>query len=603
MKSKHEFKFYFTIVFLMVVVNGLLQLLLQMTELKVLFSNQVYFYLASACINIFFSVLASGIVAYTISQNSYKKIKKVHKIRKAKAKAISYFTSLDKLKNDLLILNTPIDLCYKLAVFIKATFQVNHATIFLWDDEKCVFLPNPPTDENKVSFFIHHPFILWLMDNDKIFIANDFLTKERYEKIKNDALNFIAETKADIIIPMTLNDSLLGIMVIGRKIDNSDFTRNEVNKFLEIKKSTGLSIGNSILYNRLSGMTENLEEKVKQRTKDLNEKTKALQETQSQLIMSEKMASLGVMVAGIAHEINTPAGVINGSADNLESNISYMITHLRSLERLIKFPELYEKFYHILKELLKNTEKMGDLQGQFILKKNLKKKFIALNIDENLAGRLATFIIEKRIQGCESELIQIVIESGIDAFYLLEHISQIQRNLNNIKYSIKSVVKIIKALKYYSHIDQANFIIADITEGIENTLIIMNNQLKHGVEVIKNYIEKPIVPCYIDELNQVWTNIFQNAIHAMKGRGILTITTYTKEKYAYVEIKDTGYGIPPEVIDRIWDPFFTTKKQGDGSGLGLGIVKGIIEKHKGKISVNSKPGETIFTIQLSLQAS
>lgn len=608
MKPKHTLKLYFSIVFSLIFVNGIIQSILQSVDFKSNFSKQFYFYVFFILSNLFLSSLGAIIIAYIAKKRNYQKIKKIHKIRKEKAKAISYFTSLDKLKNDLLTLNTPKDLCQKLTVFIDETFQVEYSTIYLWHDEKCVFLPNPQIKENTVSFVIHDPFILWLMDNDQIFTIKDFLNNEKYKKIQEDAFGFIEKTKAEVIIPITLNDSLLGVMVIGKKLDGTNFTNNEFNKLLEIKKSTTLSIGNSILYIRLSGMTENLEEKVKQRTRALNEKTialeektKALQETQSQLVMSEKMASLGVMVAGIAHEINTPAGVINGSADNLEKNISYMITHLRSLEKLVKESELYEKFHHLLKELLNKSTRTESLQGQFSLKRNLKKKLINDNIEENLAASLAAFIIEKQISNFEEEIIEIIQKSGIEAFRLLENISQIQKNLNNIKYSIRSVVKIIKALKYYSHIDQANFINADLTEGIENTLIILNNQLKHGVKVVKNYIEKPVIPCYIDELNQVWTNLFQNAIHAMKGRGTLTITTYTKEKYACIEIKDTGHGIPKEIGDKIWDPFYTTKKQGEGSGLGLGIVKGIIEKHKGKITVDSKPGETVFKIQLLLK--
>jgi signal transduction histidine kinase len=118
--------------------------------------------------------------------------------------------------------------------------------------------------------------------------------------------------------------------------------------------------------------------------------------------------------------------------------------------------------------------------------------------------------------------------------------------------------------------------------------------------VIKDLREVPKILCNPDELNQVWTNVIQNAVHAIKGKGTLTISLFEEGDHVSVEIKDSGSGIPQEIVEKIWDPFFTTKDQGQGTGLGLGIVKGIIDKHKGKISVQSQPGSTTFKISLPI---
>jgi signal transduction histidine kinase len=186
--------------------------------------------------------------------------------------------------------------------------------------------------------------------------------------------------------------------------------------------------------------------------------------------------------------------------------------------------------------------------------------------------------------------------------------------------SIEIITHIVNALKMYSRLDQAKVEEVDIHEGIETTLIILHSQIKYGVTVERHYGKLPKIPCYANELNQVWTNIIHNAVQAMNGSGILTIETYVlpensqartsplanrmiqdiSEDSIGVLITDTGPGIPPEIEDKIFDPYFTTKDQGEGSGLGLGIAQQIVERHRGEIRVISKPGKTSFEVLLPL---
>jgi signal transduction histidine kinase len=180
----------------------------------------------------------------------------------------------------------------------------------------------------------------------------------------------------------------------------------------------------------------------------------------------------------------------------------------------------------------------------------------------------------------------------------LEQYVYLSRNTHAIRTAIRRITRTVGALKGYSHLDQAKVTPCDLHEGIENTLVILNSELKYGINVVRNYVELPAVPVYVDELNQVWTNLIHNAVQALGGKGEIVIETRLDGSLVTVAVQDNGPGIPPEVMPRIFDPFFTTKPKGEGTGLGLGIVKQIVEKHGGKIDVTSQPGRTRFTVEL-----
>ena len=161
--------------------------------------------------------------------------------------------------------------------------------------------------------------------------------------------------------------------------------------------------------------------------------------------------------------------------------------------------------------------------------------------------------------------------------------------------------KVVFALKAYAHYDHSEAMIAaNLVDGIETVLTLYQNQLKHGVDVRRNYQAIPPVTCYSDQLNQVWTNLIHNALYAMKYQGALTIDALQQGEFVVVAITDTGVGIPDDIKSRIFDPFFTTKPSGEGSGLGLNIVRQIIEKHHGRIDVESVPGQTTFRVFLPI---
>jgi signal transduction histidine kinase len=182
---------------------------------------------------------------------------------------------------------------------------------------------------------------------------------------------------------------------------------------------------------------------------------------------------------------------------------------------------------------------------------------------------------------------------------LAYNLTRLQSNSKNIITAVERAAKIVFALKSYARYDSSGSKqLSPIPDTVETVLELYHNQLKKGVEVAKNYQFLPPIWCYPDELMQVWTNLIHNAIQAMEGKGKLEIVVREQDNYVIVQVTDSGCGIPPEIQERIFEPFFTTKPLGEGSGLGLDIVKKIVNKHEGRIEVESVPGETTFRVWL-----
>ncbi|APH40131.1 GHKL domain protein [Leptospira interrogans serovar Copenhageni/Icterohaemorrhagiae] len=506
---------------------------------------------------------------------------------------VKYLSILDQFKNDLIATNLTGLVCEKFLKFIQTIIPTKKVIVFFWKEEMGKFAPFP--DSGEIQFFIFDPFLLWITENDRIYNFKEFATDPSLSKIRNSAENFFTKTEAELVVPLILNKSLLGIIVLGERQNRKNYTLSEINKLNEIRSVSVMALSNAIFYERLIELTETLEEKVKIRTQEL-------EETQSQLIMSEKMASLGIMVAGIAHEINTPAGVINGAADNLDQNMNYLVQNVFDVVLFARYRKLRKNFELALLHLLRDKKNSElDSKEKFRLKNQLKEEMKSMNFSPTLTSELSNFIIENQIGKERKYIYNIILKDDDRGYFMLKIAAYINRNIKNIRYAIRNIVRIVKALKSYSHLDQSKtFSSSNIIEGMETTLIILNNQIKYGIDVIKNFQEIPLVICNPDELNQVWTNLIQNSIQALKGKGKIEISVFPWNGYVVVEIEDNGPGIPAKIQDRIWDPFFTTKDQGEGTGLGLGIVKGIVEKHKGKITLNSNPGKTVFRVELPI---
>ena len=251
-----------------------------------------------------------------------------------------------------------------------------------------------------------------------------------------------------------------------------------------------------------------------------------INELQQQLILREKMASLGNLVAGVAHEVNTPIGAVNSAADVSKRCIGKINNAIAQA--------------NAVDEIRRNSKFMQALK---------------LLLDCN----------------------QVIVTASV------------------------RIASIIKSLKNFSRLDEAENQEADIHEGIDSTLTLVHHEIKNKVEVVKEYGNIPQINCYPNQLNQVFMNLFVNAAQAIGDKGVMTIKTFARNKNVYIKISDSGKGIPRENIKKIFDPGFTTKGVGVGTGLGLAICYNIIQKHDGTISVESEVEKgTIFTISLPI---
>lgn len=288
------------------------------------------------------------------------------------------------------------------------------------------------------------------------------------------------------------------------------------------------------IYSELEKTRNELEERVTLRTKDLYNRNRELDSALSnlkraevQLVQAAKMSSLGVLTAGIAHEINNPINFITGNINPLKNDLA-------------DISKILAKYTEVSPQSPQQLEEVNQLS------------------------------------------------SAIDLPFTMEEISRL---VSGIEEGARRTEVIVKGLSSFSHLDRGGMKFANIHENIDSTLTLLYNQYKNRIEIIKNYGNLPLVKCYPDNLNQVFMNILMNATQAIQDKGQIIITTMQKDNRAIISIRDTGEGISKDTIDKIFEPFFTTKEVGIGTGLGLSISYRIIQDHHGTIQVKSEVGE------------
>ena len=309
------------------------------------------------------------------------------------------------------------------------------------------------------------------------------------------------------------------------------------------------------------------------------------------------MAALGQLIAGIAHEINTPLGAIRSSVDNI---IQFLTHNLEQLPVFVQSlsPARQQDFFVLVKKITQPKTILSSKEKRKY-RRALVRKLEKYDVDnkETIADTLVDIGIYEEI---EPFLPLLTAPDAISILNTVYQLSSLPTSAQTIKIASDRAAKVILALKTFVHHDQSGEKIkVNIIESIDTILTLYQNQLKHGVEVVKNYIELPLVSCYSDEINQVWTNLIHNALQAMNNKGILKIdVAMQNEQTLAISITDNGSGIEDDIKPRIFEPFFTTKVAGEGSGLGLDIVQKIIDKHEGTITVESVPGQTTFRVCL-----
>jgi len=333
---------------------------------------------------------------------------------------------------------------------------------------------------------------------------------------------------------------VLALRDAANKVGEGDLTQRVVNK-------SGDEIGElAIAFNRMVEDLARAHEELHKANLNLGLTNEALQATvanlkaaQEQLVQSEKMASLGQLTAGIAHEINNPINFVTANIQPLKDDMTDIIKVIDHYEEIIK-------------------------------KKGLENEFSD---------------IEKNEQGVNIELTK----------------KEINNLLKGIEDGAMRTSEIVKGLRNFSRLDQNVFRKANMNECIESTLTLLHSSYKNRIEIIKQYGDLPEIDCFPGQINQVFMNILSNAIQAIPAEGKIFIKTWHDQNNVKISIKDTGAGMTDEVRKKIFDPFFTTKDVGKGTGLGLSISFGIIQKHNGEIEVFSRPGDgTEFIIRIPI---
>jgi signal transduction histidine kinase len=270
---------------------------------------------------------------------------------------------------------------------------------------------------------------------------------------------------------------------------------------------------------------------------------KRLEAAHNQLLQSEKMASIGQLAAGVAHEINNPIGFVNSNLGTLRNYVNQLLNVLAAFEKALDFVP-----------------------------------------DGPARNHIETAMQEAELDYLKNDIVALLDESS-------DGLGRVRR--------------IVQDLKDFSHSDQGEWVYADLHKGLESTLNVVNNEIKYKARVIKEFGKLPMIRCLPSQLNQVFMNLLVNAAHAIETQGEITLRTGVEgnatDGNVWVEIADTGVGIPEPILTRIFDPFFTTKPVGKGTGLGLSLSYGIVQKHGGHIDVGSEVGKgSVFRVTLPI---
>src|SRR5947209_2329909 len=315
----------------------------------------------------------------------------------------------------------------------------------------------------------------------------------------------------------------------------------------------------------------------------------------------DRLASLGKLSAGLAHELNNPASAAKRATSQLRTILRRIKDASHELGRRELIPAQKSEIEKLETSFTEqngpppDTLTIADLEDQI--------DSLLRSHGQNDLWQLAADLARRGVKPAVLESLFATLEADTARAALVRIAASVEvaNLLNEIENSTSRISDLVRAIKEYTYMDQGPVQNVDIVKSLETTLTILNHKLKHGVAVQRDYQRVPfLVNSFGSELNQVWTNLIDNAIDAMGGKGELRVRTYREDTCVVVEIGDNGPGISPEVKPHIFEPFFTTKGVGEGTGLGLDTVQRIVKKHRGNIQVSSKPGDTRFQVWLPL---
>lgn len=334
--------------------------------------------------------------------------------------------------------------------------------------------------------------------------------------------------------------------------------------------------------------------------------TGRLRSTEALLREREKLAALGTLSAGLAHELNNPAAAVQRSSGLLREALDRWAAATHDLGLVVSDAGRAAVVGDLGPQIagLAGSGASADPLEVGDRADDLERYLAGQGVDAGDTAALAATLAAGGWTPAHLEPVAAAFpgpDLGVVAAWIASG-SEVHALVDEVGMGARRISEIVKAVKDYSYMDQAPVQQVDVTVGLDNTLVILRPKLKAGIEIERDYQPGlPVIEALGSELNQVWTNILDNAIDAMGGRGRIRIRAFARDGDLVVEICDDGPGMPPEVRERIFEPFYTTKPPGSGTGLGLHIAYNVVARHEGRMEVRSRPGETCFEVSLPIE--